>query len=358
MKKYHTHESGNAVTLTLLGLAVAIFAGVAVLYVLGKQKPVPVPMEVPSEIAKVIPPVPQNPREGWEAYENVPYNFSFEYPGGWAVAEGEVLGVPVITVYDTSVISETGESNVHDALTRVSVYPAGLPVGGTGDREEQSTFSIDGATVQEYVTGTTSQPWARIVRFTSLPSGWSEDGFLYARVQIMDEEITYMRNDDVRIEEDEYDSFVGDRIVRDGFVDPEVRAITDEVLRSFRILEAELMDGGTSTSTIGNVSDMLRVTTPTDNAVVTSPLHVSGEARGNWYFEGSFPVEVRNADGEVLAQVPAPALGDWMTEAFVPFEVSVSFDVGTATSGVVRFIRDNPSGLSEFDTLLEVPVRF
>ena len=37
----HTHrtESGNAVTLTLLGLAVAILAGVAVLYVVGKSVP-------------------------------------------------------------------------------------------------------------------------------------------------------------------------------------------------------------------------------------------------------------------------------------------------------------------------------
>lgn len=358
MRKYRTHESGNAVTLTLLGLAIAIFAGVAVLYILGKQRPIPVPMEVPSEIAEVIPPVPQNPREGWKMYENVPYEFSFEYPDGWVVAEGEVLGAPVITVYDARVTSENGALDAHEAFTRVSAYPIGLPVGGTGDREEQSVFTIDGATVKDYVLGTTSQPWARTVRFTTPPSGWSEDGFLYARVRIIDEKITYVRNDDVPIQEDEYDPFVGDRIVREGFVDPGARVIVDEIVRSFRFLTTETMDEDVSTSTREDVSDMIRVVAPSDGAVVASPLNVSGEARGNWYFEGSFPVEVINGDGEVLARVPAPALGEWMTEAFVPFEVSVSFDTGSATSGVVRFIRENPSGLPEFDKSLEVPVYF
>jgi hypothetical protein len=50
------------------------------------------------------------------------------------------------------------------------------------------------------------------------------------------------------------------------------------------------------------------VNSPAPYARVTSPLTVTGVARG-WYFEGSFPAKLVGADGQVIAQAPAQAAG-------------------------------------------------
>jgi hypothetical protein len=52
---------------------------------------------------------------------------------------------------------------------------------------------------------------------------------------------------------------------------------------------------------------MIEVTTPTINATVSQPLTVTGRARGGWYFEASFPVELRDSSGALLAQTIAQA---------------------------------------------------
>ena len=102
----------------------------------------------------------------------------------------------------------------------------------------------------------------------------------------------------------------------------------------------------------------ISVTTPAPNALVTSPLTVTGEARGTWYFEASFPVELFDANGLMLAQVPAQAQGEWMTTDFVPFSVTLTFSVPTTKTGTLVLKKDNPSGLPEFDDELRIPVVF
>jgi hypothetical protein len=100
------------------------------------------------------------------------------------------------------------------------------------------------------------------------------------------------------------------------------------------------------------------------NAVVTSPLILTGEA-GGWYFEGSFPIELVDASGNILAQAPAEAIGDWMTSEFVPFTATLNFvnpyiagEPESEKLGKIILRKDNPSGLPENDDSLEIPVHF
>lgn len=104
--------------------------------------------------------------------------------------------------------------------------------------------------------------------------------------------------------------------------------------------------------------DLINVTQPLPNDVVASPLTVTGEARGNWYFEASFPVRLIDGDGNELAVVPAQAQGDWMTTDFVPFEVTLTFDRPSTPFGALILEKDNPSGLPENAAFITVPVRF
>ncbi len=77
---------------------------------------------------------------------------------------------------------------------------------------------------------------------------------------------------------------------------------------------------------------------------------ITGKARGSFYFEGSFPVKLLDSTGKVLAQAPAQAQSNWMTNEFVPFKVTLTYTEPTAATGaILSFHNDNPSGLPEND---------
>ena len=107
---------------------------------------------------------------------------------------------------------------------------------------------------------------------------------------------------------------------------------------------------------VGN--DKIKVSAPLPGAIVRSPLKVSGQARGNWYFEASFPVKLFDSDGKQLAVTPAQATGNWMTTDFVPFSATLIFDAPQTAAGMLVLEKDNPSGLPQNDDSISVPVRF
>lgn len=105
-------------------------------------------------------------------------------------------------------------------------------------------------------------------------------------------------------------------------------------------------------------SDRIRVTNVSANQKVGSPLTVKGEARGGWYFEASFPVELLDGNGKRIAQAPATAIGGWMTENFVPFSVVLTFTKPSTATGTLILRNDNPSGQPEKDRYISIPVQF
>ena len=119
---------------------------------------------------------------------------------------------------------------------------------------------------------------------------------------------------------------------------------------------------------IGNVNDktdLIWTGVPRPGDTIASPLHISGQARGYWFFEASFPVVLTDWDGKIIAESFATADGEWMTEEFVPFTAVFSFaspyaegDPDFMRNGTLILQKDNPSGLPEHDDALEFPVVF
>ena len=105
-------------------------------------------------------------------------------------------------------------------------------------------------------------------------------------------------------------------------------------------------------------NDKISVTYPRANQLVSSPLTVTGEARGIWYFEASFPVRLLDGNGQELVVAPAQAQGEWMTENFVPFAVTLNFPPPSTPTGKLILQKDNPSGDPARDEQIEIPVRF
>lgn len=87
---------------------------------------------------------------------------------------------------------------------------------------------------------------------------------------------------------------------------------------------------------------VINITSPAPGARVTSPLRVEGTAPGDWFFEAVFPVQLRSADGQVLAEAPAQAQSDWMTEAPVPFVAELRFEITAETQATLVLQEDMP----------------
>lgn len=108
-----------------------------------------------------------------------------------------------------------------------------------------------------------------------------------------------------------------------------------------------------------DMSDIIVVTTPTNGTVVTSsPLTVKGKARGGWYFEASFPIEIVNEDsGLIIGRGYGQADGDWQTSNFVPFTATVTFTKPATTTKALLILRnDNPSGDPKRAESITIPI--
>ena len=113
----------------------------------------------------------------------------------------------------------------------------------------------------------------------------------------------------------------------------------------------------TKKTNLADKSDLIQVDIQ-DNALIYSPLTITGKARGVWYFEGDFAIRLLDAGDRELAVGIAFAQGEWMTTDFVPFKAQIEFTTPSTEKGVLVFEKDNASGRPEFNDELRIPVRF
>lgn len=109
----------------------------------------------------------------------------------------------------------------------------------------------------------------------------------------------------------------------------------------------------TSTPTL---AERVIVTSPKPNAVVGKTFVVSGQAPGPWYFEASFPIKIVDANNNFIGQGIAQAQGEWMTTEQVTFTATVTLTGNYSGPAEVVLMRDNPSGLPQYDDSISVPI--
>ncbi len=107
--------------------------------------------------------------------------------------------------------------------------------------------------------------------------------------------------------------------------------------------------------------DLITLESPLPKSLITSPLVVKGKARGTWFFEGSFPIEMVNWDGLIIGEGYATAQGEWMTTEYVPFEGTITFTRPQdeySDKGWIILKKDNPSDNPALDNALEVEIQY
>lgn len=115
-----------------------------------------------------------------------------------------------------------------------------------------------------------------------------------------------------------------------------------------------------ATTTIPQIdySDEIIVTYPKEGDFISSPLVVTGRARGNWFFEANLPLVLENELMEVIANGHAEAEGEWMTEEFVNFKGMIIFSAPSNTNGFLVVKKDNPTGEARFDKEIRISIKF
>jgi eight-cysteine-cluster-containing protein len=106
-----------------------------------------------------------------------------------------------------------------------------------------------------------------------------------------------------------------------------------------------------------DVTDMV-VVFPEQGDRVSSPVEVIGKAKGNWFFEATFPVTVLDDNQNEIGYGFVESLGEWMTEDFVDFKGEITFNSAGHDGGEIVFKNSNPSGMPEFEKSVSVKVKF
>jgi hypothetical protein len=102
----------------------------------------------------------------------------------------------------------------------------------------------------------------------------------------------------------------------------------------------------------------IRVDYPKENQEIRSPLIIKGKAKGIWFFEAEFNVELYDENNNLLGNGILKAKSDWMTENFVPFEGELIFKKPETRYGKLVFLSNNPSGIAEYQKVYIIPVEF
>jgi hypothetical protein len=105
-------------------------------------------------------------------------------------------------------------------------------------------------------------------------------------------------------------------------------------------------------------NSFLQIENITLDQKIENPVLIEGKARGVWFFEASFPIEIQDEKGNILGRGIAQASSDWMTENFVPFTARIEFQKGDTKTGKIIFKKDNPSGDPARDDSFVLPVSF
>ena len=121
-------------------------------------------------------------------------------------------------------------------------------------------------------------------------------------------------------------------------------------------LNSQATSTTTGTETIAtSTNTVVVIDAPKSGALVSKTFSVTGSAPGTWYFEASFPIEVRDPSGLMAGTGHATALSDWMTTAQVPFKADITV-TGYSGPAVLVLKKDNPSGLPQNDGSMTLPI--
>ncbi len=314
----------------------------------------------------------QEPEDGTEnaeeqslnaVYSNAKYNITIHYPEAWSakIFTGLRVGRFAVNIFKSEDVAEQSlPLAVYEEMeySYVAVWPEGLATELPASHVVPVKDVMHSPALNFAVNRIESKLlllkdgsiWGYFLVPRNPPEAWSDYGFIYAQVGVKNVKVTCFEEETGQeITLEECDNLEGDRVVRTGQIDEEAAATIRNILENIRLEPVEAN---------ARAADFIEITNLQPNATVASPLTIKGKAKGMWYFEGSFAVELVNAEGNTLAKEPAQAKGKWMIEKLAAFTATLTFETAEDEHGKVIFHRANPSGLAKNEMTYSIPVTF
>lgn len=303
-------------------------------------------------------PVDKDREYSSKRYTNENWSFSLEHPESLQVLESELPGnSPVINLY-----SEQAAYNPPFAIheepgnSYLAILPKGFGVDAPSGKRKSlagwnGNLSIDpelNKKESKVYLLESGEPWGFYLRFANPPSNWGEYGSVFVHFKVNDFKAECFSDSGEKKEMKNCDPMGPDEVRYSGNVEASSKQVLMEVLQTLKFKAS----GETP------ISDLIQVEKPMPNMDVTSPLKISGKARGFWFFEANAPIVLLDKDNNKLAESYIKAKGEWMTEDFVSFTGNVEFDAPEDERGYLVFKRANPSDKKENDREYRLPVVF
>lgn len=299
-------------------------------------------------------------------YRNAEYDITLNYPENWILLEEAnlkpAMGTFAINIFKRGTGAEQETPlQVHAKAQHsyIAIWPYGygteLPASqyarlDTMENVPEFQFEVDMDASKALIFNNGSA-WAYNIVPKNPPENWEEHGFIFAQAASKNNKSTCYDKQTGKEKPLKECDFLGgdDRYVRRGDIIKKDAQTTHQMLESISLEPIQEK---------ANATDLIKIEKPLPNMDVSSPMTIRGKARGNWYFEGQFSVELVDAAGNTLAEKAVQAQGKWMTDDFVPFEATLEFDAPDDERGYLIFHRANPSGLKENAMQYKQPVIF
>jgi hypothetical protein len=98
------------------------------------------------------------------------------------------------------------------------------------------------------------------------------------------------------------------------------------------------------------------ITVVTIKKVNSKTVEISGMARGYWFFEASFPIEIKDGKGIIIGSGIGTAEAEWMTTELIPYKATLALKTEYSGIATIALKKDNPSGDPERDASLEYQI--
>lgn len=295
-----------------------------------------------------------------EHYKNHSWKFALEFPSNFKVFEGVLPGkYPVINFYSKGSNLDL-PLKIHEApeLAYIAMLPKGFGVEAPSGKSEsiknwagnlQLSFHFNELESRVYLLES-GEPWAYFIKFHQPPEEWSDASGIFVHYPIKDFKSSCISQPDESKPMEDCDTRARDKIVNSGTVVKDGKAELNTLLSSLYFFRND--------KERPKLSNLIEIETPLPNMEISSPLKITGKARGTWFFEAGAPIAIVNENYEILGKSYIKATDKWMTEDFVPFTGSIEFEAPNDERGYIIFRKANPSGKPEFDRVYTWPVLF
>ena len=95
---------------------------------------------------------------------------------------------------------------------------------------------------------------------------------------------------------------------------------------------------------------------PLPNAIVSHSFDVSGSAPSGWFFEATFPIQVRDANDDLIGTSIGQAQEDWTKPGPITFTSQIQVDASYEGPADLILLKDNPSGDPENADEVTIPI--